>query len=162
MDDVVYFLHAGSCGASFGNDGWNKVKFTQISQIGKRKENMKIFLTMFLLSFQFIACNPPEKIAYKTAVGAKAFLDSVKKAHGECTIPQAITPRVCTLLVQTTSAKDLLIDAGEAYCGGKTFDEGGACNAPKKGDAAYQVSIDKLSAALKVYQQAEKDLKGIL
>lgn len=125
---------------------------------------MRQKLSLLLLSSLLLGgCTPIEKVAYRTVVGAKGFLDSVKQAHPECTNPVTPSPRICVLLVQATSAKDLLIDAGEAYCSGQGFGQPGIpCNAPKKGTPEYQIAIDKLNGALANYEQTEKDLKGII
>lgn len=119
-------------------------------------------IPLLLLNSLLFGCTPIEKTAYRVAVGSKVFLDSIKKAHPECTQAMQTVPKICTLLVQATAAKDLLIDAGETYCGGGTFETGGACNPPKKSDSKYQIALTKLQAALSNYEQTEKDLRGAI
>ena len=96
--------------------------------------------------------------AYQAVVGAKAFIDAEKKMHPEC--PNSTT--LCGDLEKATAAKDLLIDAAEAYCAGPQFEAGGACQPPAKGTDAYQQAAHKLTAALANYNQTAADLKGIL
>lgn len=105
-------------------------------------------------------CPKIEKDAYLVAVGAKAFLDSEYSKHPECATNPATN--VCVLLRKATSAKDVLIDAAEVYCGGPGYMTGGPCAPPAKTDTAYKVAYDRLSAALADYQQTEKDLKALL
>ena len=113
-----------------------------------------------LLAVLFICgCTPIERQAYNVAVGAKAFLDTERKAHPECT-PGA-TSTVCVDIAKAVAAKDLLIDAITVYCSGPEFNTGGACNAPKKGSAGYQQAVDKLNAAIANYNQVAADLKGL-
>lgn len=105
--------------------------------------------------------DPVLNSSYNIVVGAKAFLDSVKLAHPEC-VTTANTS-ICQKLNQATKAKDLLIDAGEVYCGGAGFETGKTpCNPPAKGTAALQTATDKLSAAMTAYKQIEADLKGAI
>ena len=75
-------------------------------------------------------CPTVQSDAYKTVVAAKAFLDDQKTKHPECATGAA--SQTCNYLKQATAAKDALIDAGEAYCGGPQFEAGGACQAPAK------------------------------
>ena len=110
---------------------------------------------MFLKS-----CTPPERIAYDTIVGSKAFLDNIKQQNPQCA--QGIKSNLCINLGKATAAKDSLIDVVETVCAGPTFNQGGACNFPKKGDSNYQQFTDKLNAAITNYKQAETDLKGVI
>lgn len=122
---------------------------------------MKLLSILVLSALLLITgCTPIERVAYNTVVGAKAFLDSVKSKHPECTSPSVAT--LCIDLQKATSAKDLLIDAGEVYCSGSSFDTGGACQPPVKGSAAFDIAVGKLKAALAGYQQTEADLRGLL
>ena len=101
-----------------------------------------------------------ERIAYKTVVGAKAFLDSIKKDHPECI---SSSTDLCNLLRQATFAKDLLIDAGEAFCSGGSFGQPlAACNVPDQTTNAYNIAYDKLSGALNNYKKIETDLRGVV
>jgi len=111
-------------------------------------------------SFFLTGCPKPERVAYETAVGAKAFLGSMQKAHPECAIASVTPTALCGNLARAVAAKDLLIDAGEIYCGGPSFDvDGGACDPPAKGTLGYQIARDKLQAAIRNYTQAEADLR---
>ena len=115
------------------------------------------------------ACTPIERSAYNTAVGAKAFLDSEKKAHTECAFPATgpsanVTITWCQNINKGIAAKDLLIDAITVYCAGPDFNaEGGkgSCNAPAKGTPAYTQAVAKLQAAIDGYNQVANDLKGL-
>lgn len=120
----------------------------------------KIVLILVPLILLLSGCPKLERNAYNTVVASKAFLDSVKNNHPECST-DTLT-RTCKLLRQATSAKDLLIDAGEEYCSGGQFETGGPCNPPTKGTPAYQIATDKLRAALASYNAIERDLKGAL
>ena len=117
-----------------------------------------LFLPLVLILFT-VSCTPVEKVAYKTIVASKAFLDAEKKIHTEC--PNAATA-VCQSLTRATAAKDLLIDATEVYCSGSQFESGGVCQPPAKGTPAFVQAEAKLKAAIEAYQQSEKDLKGVL
>ncbi len=128
----------------------------------QQKVLIVLLASLFSIAIIFGGCPKPIGVAYKTVVGSKAFLDSVKASHPECTKPENTNLKLCVLLVQATSAKDLLIDAGEIFCGGQGFEKGGACNPPSKGTPGYQIAVDKLNAAIQSYEQIEKNLKGVL
>ena len=108
-----------------------------------------------------IGCQPIERQAYNTVVASKAFLDSVKVAHPEC---PAATSALCSVLTRATAAKDVLIDAGEAYCNVAQFDASDTtpCNPPAKGTPAYQQVFDRLQSAMSIYKLTESDLKGAI
>lgn len=119
--------------------------------------------------FLITACTPVEKVAYRTVVASKAFLDSVKSKHPECftrgiggrgfvpTFSGTSTSTLCVDLTKATAAKDALIDAGEVYCGVATFgnDDKTPCHPVKSAEATLQ-------NALANYTQAEKDLKAVI
>ena len=122
----------------------------------------------FLLSFTLVisllttACTPVEISAYRTIVGAKAFLDSEKKAHPECNVTTPTSSGLCQALAKATSAKDAVIDIVEVYCSSPQFDtNGGKCTPPTDPTVQNQVAV-KIEAAIAIYNQAEKDLKGVL
>ena len=124
-------------------------------------------LLIFPLLIVLSGCTPIEKQAYNVIVGAKAFLDSEKHSHPECSPAFPVTlsdsqGKVCILLSKATDAKDLLIDATESYCSGSAFESGGPCQPPDKGTPAYRQAAEKLKEALANYQQIESDLKGVL
>ena len=122
---------------------------------------MKRFLPALVVCFLAVSCSPIERTAYNTAVGAKAFLDTEKKAHIECAPwPSTSTAQWCVNINKAVASKDLLIDAISVYCSGPDFNNGGACNAPKKGTPGYQQAVDKLNAAIAAYNQVANDLKG--
>ena len=103
------------------------------------------------------ACSqPPEVLARDSIVGAKAFLDKEKAAHPECATSKA---GFCGFLSKATGAKDVAIDALEAYCAGPAFDTGGACQAPLKGTATSTQLLNKLSAAIQGMNQTIADVK---
>jgi hypothetical protein len=106
-------------------------------------------------------CSPPERTAYTTVTGAKAFLDSVKLAHPECSLVGASSV-LCADLARATAAKDSLIDAVIVYCSGPQFNSGGACTPPRKNSPVYSQVLQKMNAAVSSYQQAAADLKGVL
>lgn len=113
-------------------------------------------VTVVWVCLMLTACPKLEQQAYRTVVGANAFIKSVRTAHPECATS---TSNVCATLTQATAAKDSLIDAVELYCGGPSFDAGGPCQAPAKGTAASTQAVDKLQAALGAWNVASSDLK---
>lgn len=126
---------------------------------------MRVKATCFVvfLSLAFIAgCTPVERTAYNLVVGSKAFLDSVKAKHPECaTNPQTV---VCIDLRKATAAKDLLIDAGEAYCNESSFaaTDTTPCKPAAKGTPALDQATAALKAAISGYNQAQNDLKAVI
>lgn len=122
---------------------------------------IKITLSFAVLALVLAGCPKEETVAYRTAVGAKAFLDNVKSKHPECD-NLANTMPVCQALRRATAAKDILIDAGEVYCGGAQFESGGPCNAPQKGTPAQKLALDKLNAAVSQWKQFDADLRAAL
>lgn len=114
-------------------------------------------LVLTCLTLFAAGCDPIERQAYKTAVGAKAFLDSEKAQHPECPGDAAI----CVALARATAAKDALIDAAEVYCSGPAFESGGECQPPAKGTPAADQAVAKLKAAIKLHDQAFADLKKL-
>ena len=105
-----------------------------------------------------LGCTPIEREAYNTVVASKAFLDSYRSHHPECATTNST---LCTDIAKATHAKDLVIDAAEAYCAGPEFLNGGACQPPNKKDPAYQQLANKVNAAVAGYQQALSDLRGV-
>jgi hypothetical protein len=116
-------------------------------------------MSIAVLLCAMAGCSPVERLAYNTIVGAKAFLDSEKKAHPECVA--GATAAVCVDLARAVAGKDVLITALEIYCAGPDFANGGACQAPKKGTPGYAQATAKIQAAIANYEQLEKDLKGL-
>ena len=117
-------------------------------------------LSLFIPMMLFVSgCPAVERDAYNTAVAAKAFLDTERKAHPECVAGS--TGQLCTTIVKAVAAKDVLLDALTVYCGGPNFASGGACDAPKKGTPGAQQAIDKLNAAIANYKVIQADLKGL-
>lgn len=109
-----------------------------------------------------VGCTPVEKTAYRLVVGSNAFIKSVKANHPECaTNPQTT---VCIDLRKASGAKDLLIDAGEAYCNESAFNvtDTTPCTPSPKGTAAYSQAQSALKAAISGYEQAESDLKAVI
>jgi hypothetical protein len=121
---------------------------------------MRKLIPAILFAAVLVACTPLERQAYETVVASKAFLDSVKLKHPECTT--GATSTVCVDLSKATAAKDALIDAVEIYCAGPDFNSGNACNPPAKGTAAAVQATAKVQAALAAYNQTAADLKGVL
>jgi len=107
-----------------------------------------------------IGCTPIERTAYNTAVASKAFLDSIKSKHPECATDMTT---LCSDLRKATAAKDLLIDAGEAYCNQASYPSTDvtACSPAPKGTPAYSQAIAALNSAISGYKQAESDLKAV-
>src|SRR5262245_40186864 len=101
-------------------------------------------------------CSPLERQAYNTIIGAKAFLDSMKSQHPECSTANST---LCDTLKRATAGKDALITAIEVYCSGPQFEAGGACNAPAKGTPAAQQAADKLKSAIANYESLESDVR---
>ena len=122
---------------------------------------MRKIAVLLVVGLVLAGCTPIERTAYNTVVGAKAFLDTEKKAHIECAPwPSTSTAQWCVNINKAVASKDLLIDAISVYCSGPDFNNGGACNAPKKGTPGYQQAVDKLNAAIAAYNQVANDLKG--
>lgn len=116
---------------------------------------MKSFVVLILICALVIGCTTLEKVAYRTVVASKAFLDSVKAKHPECGPPNRAN--ICVALRKATAGKDALVDAGEVYCGVATFgnDNTTPCHPVKSAEATLQ-------NALANYQRAEKDLKAVI
>lgn len=107
----------------------------------------------------FIGCpSNVQTTAYRTVVGAKAFLDTVKSMHPEC---PAATTDPCPNLAKATAAKDLLIDGLEIYCASPTFSAGGTCTPPTDKALAAQAT-SKLQALISGYNQSESDLRAVI
>lgn len=125
----------------------------------------KLLAVALLLTLVTLGCTPVEKLAYNTIVAAKAFLDTTKSQHPECTTGAkgSLSTAVCVDLVKAVAAKDVLIDAAEVYCSSPAFDTGnGACSPPAKGTPSQQQALAKLQAAITAYNQTATDLKGVL
>lgn len=120
----------------------------------------KSFLSVIAVAVLLVGCTPLERQVYEAVVASKAFLDSVKAKHPECTT--GATATVCVDLSKATAAKDALIDAVEVYCAGPDFNSGNACNPPAKGTPAAVQATAKVQAALASYNQTAGDLKGVL
>lgn len=116
-----------------------------------------LVLPLTIVSLYIAGCSPVETQAYRTVVGANAFLKSVSSQHPEC--KSGLVSDTCTKLSQAVGAKDLLIDAVEAYCAGPQFQTGGVCQPPAKGTPAATQAAAKLQAAINAYNQAQTDLK---
>lgn len=120
---------------------------------------MKRILAIPLLAVLLVAgCTPLEVSAYRTIVASKAFLDSIRMSHPECT-PNSLNV-LCIDLRKATAAKDTLIDVAEVYCASPTFAAGGPCTPPTDATLKAQASA-KLQAALLTYKQFETDLRGV-
>lgn len=124
------------------------------------KIHSSIALALIMVVFlSTVACTPVEQQAYRTIVTANAFLKSEYNAHPECKSSPPSNSNVCVILGQAVAAKDALIDAVEVYCAGGTFDNGGPCNAPHKGDSRYADTTQKLNAAIAAMTQIINDVK---
>lgn len=121
----------------------------------------RILLLCLPLALFAASCNTPvEKTAYETVVGAKAFTDSIKAHHPECVTGPA-SSTTCVLLARAIAAKDTIIDAAEVACAGPNFDNGGACDFPKKGTPGYDQAVAKINSAIANYNQIAGDLKSL-
>lgn len=125
---------------------------------------MKKFVVVVLALSFIIGCTPIERTAYNTVIASKAFLDSIKAKHPECAAPINRTRLLCSSLTRATAAKDLIIDAGKAYCQVDQFANTSdiPCSPIPKGTPAADQALQALKSALAGYDQAEKDLKGLL
>jgi hypothetical protein len=123
---------------------------------------VKKLLALPLLTVMLLGCTPTERIAYNTVVASKAFLDSIKSKHPECTVTAQTT--LCIDLRKATAAKDVIIDAGEAYCNETSFavTDTTPCNPAPKGTPAYSQALSALNAAISGYNQAQTDLKAVI
>lgn len=104
-------------------------------------------------------CPKVETTARDAIAGAKKTTDNLKVKYGCSGTPT--TASACATIAKVVAAKDLTIDALEAYCGGPSFDNGGACNAPAKGTPAATQAAQKLQSALTGLQQTLADVKGL-
>ena len=122
---------------------------------------MKRFALALLAVCILTGCSPIERTAYNSVVAAKAFLDSVKLAHPEC---NPGTSTLCVDLRKATSAKDVIIDASEAYCRVSAFSDNDvtACNPTPSGTPIGAQTLAALQAALSNYKVVEADLKGVI
>jgi len=122
---------------------------------------MKRFIVSLLLTSLLIGCTPVERTAYSLVVGSKAFLDSVKAKHPECA--SAMTT-LCSDLRKATAAKDLLVDAGRAYCNNAQYaaTDTTPCAPAPRGTPALSQATAALKFAISGYEQAEKDLKAVI
>lgn len=122
---------------------------------------MRKLIPILLCVLSLVGCAPIERTAYDTVVASKAFLDSVKSKHPEC---PAATSTLCNDLKKATAAKDLLIDAGEAYCHVDLLatNDTTPCNPATKGTPIYAQTIAALQSALNGYNQAKSDLQGVI
>ena len=118
---------------------------------------------VILIALSLSGCPKAERVAYDTAVAAKAFTQSIHDKHPECDTVANTMP-VCVALRKAIAFKDLLIDAGEVYCGGNGFGQtkDAPCNPPAKGTPAFQLVSDKLNAAVANWRQADADLRAAL
>jgi len=130
--------------------------------------NMKTFAIFIILmccvSTMAVSCAPIEQQAYRSIVAANAFIKAEYAQHPECA-QNPTGSDVCTYLSKANSAKNLVIDAAEAYCAGPGFgpsNPSGACQPPKKGTPGYTQAVAKLQAAMTLYSQAQNDLKGVI
>lgn len=120
---------------------------------------LKRTIALAIFTVILAGCTPLEISAYRTIVGAKAFLDNEKKAHPECATATSI---VCTDLAKATAAKDALIDAAEVYCSGPQFDTANGPCTPSSDPNKKALAAQKLNAAIANYNQILKDVKGVL
>lgn len=121
----------------------------------------RIRILIYLAVIFFVTgCTPVEQDAYRTVVGANAFLKTTIGQHPECRTGATVNSPFCNKLAQAVGAKDLLIDAVEVYCAGPSFDAGGKCQPPAKGTPAATQATAKLQAAIAAYKQAQTDLKA--
>lgn len=125
-------------------------------------------IPILALALVISGCTPTERLAYNTVVGAKASLVSFRAKHPECSfdavtgLSQNVKVPVCTVNNRLTAAKDAIIDAAEVYCSGPDFENGGACNPPKKGTPGFAQAQAKLQSAIASYKQIEKDVSTVL
>jgi hypothetical protein len=122
---------------------------------------MKRLILLGIVVLFVSGCPKAERDAYNIVVASKAFIGSLQAKHPECSTAQTI---LCMDLRRAAGAKDLLIDAGEAYCQQSSFGvtDTTPCTPSTKGTAAYTQTINALNAALSGYKQAEIDLKAVV
>jgi len=119
----------------------------------------KYAVLLLIVAVTLAGCTPLERQAYNVAVGAKAFLDSEKASHPECST--GATSTLCVDIAKAVAAKDVLLDALTVYCSGPAFASGGACNPPAKGTPASTQAAAKLQAAISGYNQTAADIKAV-
>lgn len=142
------------------------------STVGKIGSGIGGSLTALMLCFALIAltgCSSLERQAYNIIVGSKAFTQNISAKHPECGtrdvngIWQSAhnSAGVCSAIDKGIAAKDLLIDAAEAYCAGADFETGGACNVPTSKTLKDQLAA-KVQAAIQGYEQSETDIRALI
>lgn len=124
-----------------------------------------VLIVGIIAGIAFISgCPAVQQNAYNTVVAAKAFTDKLGAVHPECLQNATVAGAsvLCADLHKAVAAKDVLIDAIEAYCAGPNFNGGGTCDPPTAGTPALAQANAKLQAAIAGYSQAEKNLKGVI
>jgi hypothetical protein len=119
------------------------------------------FIGVLVAAILVVGCTPVEVTAYRTIVGAKAFITAEKQAHPECS-DASNASAVCVDLQKATAAKDAMIDAEEVYCAGPQFDTGGGPCTPSSDPNVKTLAAQKVGAAISSYNQILADLKGVL
>ncbi len=121
-----------------------------------------IAMALLLASLGSAGCPKPEQDAYRTVVGAKAFIDSVKSKHPECGVSSSSA--LCADLRRATSAKDVLIDAGEIYCNVAVFGDADKtpCMPTPKGTPGASAALATLRNAIANYERLETNLKAVI
>jgi hypothetical protein len=119
------------------------------------------FIGLLVAAILVVGCTAVEVTAYRTIVGAKAFIGSEKQAHPECA-DASNTSALCVDLQKATAAKDVMIDAEEVYCAGPQFDTGNGPCTPSSDPNTKAVAAQKVAAAISSYNQILADLKGVL
>lgn len=123
----------------------------------RRQHLVLLLLAPLLLTIS--GCPKVETTARDAIAGAKKTTDNLKVKYNCSGTPT--TASACATIAKVVAAKDLAIDALEAYCGGPSFNNGGACNSPTKGTPTATQAAQKLQTALTGLQQTLADVKGL-
>ena len=118
-------------------------------------------LGVSLLAFAMMACpknQPLEMTARDGIAAAKGYLDSARAKHPECVMvgSHAVpTETKCALIFRGVAAKDLAIDALDAYCSSEAYQhQGGKCE-------PHADARPKLEAALANMDDVVKQVKAV-
>lgn len=118
-------------------------------------------LTTFLLLLSTIACTPLEQQARNTSAALSGLIVAAQTQYKPtCALPAGETaPAVCSIITRAINANNLLITAGETYCGWNVTspptDPTAPCVPVKTATQALTVAISNANTAI-------TELKGVI
>lgn len=130
-----------------------------------RKAVIVLAVLLIMLPLLAVSCSSPEKTARDGIATMNGYLVSARARHSECDpdkFPGNQPQSQCQVIRRGTQANNLAIDALEVFCGGPAFNAGtGACQAPNKGQPAFQQGLDKLNSALVNLNTTASDVRAL-